>query len=84
MEHYVAFVNLQTYYIKNVLNDQFIMLFMATLLVDVLTGNIVALYQRKWNSKTGLNGTLKHLSIITLVFLLLPIISYTTNIPPVY
>ena len=55
-------------------------LYIVTLGVDILTGNIVAMYQRKWNSGTGINGSLRHLALATVMIILLPMITYTTNI----
>ena len=71
---------IQAYYIDTVFHDTLFLLYIATLGVDILTGNIVAMYQRKWNSSTGINGTLRHLALGTVMFILLPMISFTTNI----
>ena len=70
----------QSYYINNVFNDMVFILYIVTLGVDILTGNIVAMYQRKWNSGTGINGSLRHLALATVMVILLPMITYTTNI----
>lgn len=71
---------LQAYYIETVFNDTVFILYIATLSVDIITGNFVALSQRKWNSSTGINGTLRHLALGSVMFILLPMITYTTNI----
>lgn len=71
---------LQAYYINTVFNDTLFILYIATLGVDILTGNIVAMYQRKWNSSTGINGSLRHLALGSVMLILLPMITYTTNI----
>ena len=71
---------IQAYYIDTVFHDTLFILYIATLGVDILTGNIVAMYQRKWNSSTGINGSLRHLALGTVMFILLPMISFTTNI----
>ena len=73
-------LQLQEYYIEQVFNDTIFLLYLVSLLVDIFTGNIVAIVQRKWNSKTGINGTLRHFALFTVVGLLLPTISYATNI----
>lgn len=73
--------DLQLFYFKNVLNDSLFLLYLATVTVDIITGNIVALYLRKWNSRTGLNGTLRHIGLFIVVVFLLPMISFTTQIP---
>ena len=70
----------QAYYINNVFNDMVFILYIATLFVDILTGNIVAMIQRKWNSSTGINGSLRHLALGSVMLILLPMITYTTNI----
>ena len=74
------FSEVQAYYINNVFNDMVFILYIVTLGVDILTGNIVAMYQRKWNSGTGINGSLRHLALATVMIILLPMITYTTNI----
>lgn len=74
-------VELTDYYIEQVLNDTVFMLYLTTLIVDLITGNAVALYERKWNSKTGINGTVRHLSLFVVTILLLPMITYVTGIP---
>lgn len=73
-------IQLHDFYVSNILNDTIFILYLTTLLVDLITGNSVALYQRKWNSKTGINGTIRHLSLFVVVVLLLPIITFVTNI----
>ena len=35
--------------------------------------------QRKWNSSTGINGSLRHLALGSVMFILLPMITFTTN-----
>ena len=72
--------DIQTYYVDIVLNDTLFILYIATLGVDILTGNIVAMVQRKWNSSTGINGSLRHLALGSVIFILLPMITFTTNI----
>lgn len=71
---------LQAYYIETVFHDMVFILYVATLGVDILTGNVVAMSQRKWNSSTGINGTLRHLALGSVMFILLPMITFTTNI----
>ena len=74
------FGELQAYYVETVFNDMVFILYIATLGVDIVTGNIVAMVQRKWNSSTGINGTLRHLALGSVMFILLPMITFTTNI----
>lgn len=75
------FIQMHEYYINEVLNDTIFMLYLVSLLVDLFTGNAVALYQRKWNSKTGINGTVRHVALFSVMGLLLPMITYATNMP---
>lgn len=75
------FVELTDYYMDQVLNDTVFILYLTTLIVDLITGNAVAIYERKWNSKTGINGTVRHLSLFVVIILLLPMITYVTDIP---
>ena len=74
------FTEIQAYYLNNVFNDMVFILYIVTLFVDILTGNIVAMVQRKWNSSTGINGSLRHLALGSVMFILLPMITFTTNI----
>ena len=54
-------LQIQNFYLTEVFNDVIFLLYLTSLLIDMLTGNAVAIYQRKWNSKTGINGTIRHL-----------------------
>ena len=74
------FVQIQDYYLTTVFNDVIFLLYITTLLIDMLTGNAVAIYQRKWNSKTGINGTIRHLALFLVMSILLPMITFATNI----
>ena len=74
------FSEVQAYYVETVFNDMVFILYITTLGVDIVTGNIVAMYQRKWNSGTGINGSLRHLALASVMLILLPMITYTTNI----
>ena len=76
----IMFTEIQAYYLETVFNDTIFVLYIASLVVDMVTGNIAALTHRKWNSRTGINGTLRHLALGSVMFLLLPIITFTTNI----
>lgn len=76
-------IELHEFYINQILNDTIFILYLVTITVDVLTGNAVALYQRRWNSKTGINGTIRHLALFSVIGLLLPIITFTTHIPTI-
>lgn len=73
-------LQIQNFYTMEVFNDTLFILYLVSVLIDILTGNIVALYQRKWNSKTGLNGTLRHIALFSVMFFLLPVITFTTSL----
>ena len=76
----IGWLQLQTYIIEQVLIEPIFILYSVTLVIDILTGNGLALYQRKWNSKTGINGTIRHVTLFTVITLLLPTISYVSGI----
>ena len=73
-------LQIQNFYLTEVFNDVIFLLYLTSLLIDMLTGNAVALYQRKWNSKTGINGTIRHLALFLVMGILLPMITFATNI----
>lgn len=72
-------LQIQNFYLTEVFNDVIFLLYLTSLLIDMLTGNAVAIYQRKWNSKTGINGTIRHLALFLVMGILLPMITFTTN-----
>lgn len=72
---------LKTFYLDVVLNSTIIYLFLTSVFVDIITGNLAALYKGQWNSRTGLTGTIRHLSILTIVIFLLPMICYIMDTP---
>ena len=67
------------FFITEVISKPIFLLYGVSLLVDIITGNAVALTQRKWNSKTGINGTIRHVGLFSVMVLLLPMISFTTG-----
>ena len=73
------FVQIQDFYFKEVFNDVIFWLYVTSLLDDILTGNAVAIYQRKWDSKTGINGTIRHLALFLVMSILLPMITFATR-----
>lgn len=73
-------VKIQEFYVTEVFHDVIFILYLTSLLVDILTGNAVAMYQGKWNSKTGINGTIRHLALFLVMSILLPMITFATNI----
>ena len=73
-------LQIQNFYLTEVFNDVIFLLYLTSVLIDMLTGNVVAIYQRKWNSKTGINGTIRHLALFLVMGVLLPMITFATNI----
>lgn len=73
-------LQIQNFYLTEVFHDVIFLLYLTSLLIDMLTGNAVAIYQRKWNSKTGINGTIRHLALFLVMGILLPMITFTTKI----
>ena len=52
------------------------LLFVAALIVDNVLGHVKAIRTRTWTSKVGTNGILRHAAVVTVVFILLPAMSY--------
>ena len=73
-------LQIQNLYLTEVFNDVIFLLYLTSVLIDMITGNVVAIYQRKWNSKTGINGTIRHLALFLVMGILLPMITFATNI----
>lgn len=76
----IMLLQIQEYYVNVVFHDTVFLLYVVTLIVDIFTGNLVAVSQRKWNSNTGITGTLRHLALASVMVILLPMITFTTNI----
>lgn len=57
------------------LDDPLFWFYMATLVVDIITGNIKAWTTRTVDSKVGVRGTLKHFGLLAFVLLFLPNLS---------
>lgn len=64
---------------KGVIYNPVFFLYVAVLLVDLITGNIKAFIVKEWTSKVGLNGTLRHFAIFSLVLIMLPAITFYTG-----
>ena len=52
--------NFVVFFLNEYVTNIFFILYLAVLFADIVTGNLVALYEKKWNSHTGING--KHRS----------------------
>lgn len=76
-------IEIQNLYVHSIFENNLFILYIITLIVDILTGNAVALFQKKWNSRTGINGTIRHFALLSVAILLLPMITFTTNIPTI-
>ena len=65
-----------TSYYKDYLSDALVFLFVAALIVDNVLGHVKAIRTRTWTSKVGTNGILRHAAVVTVVFILLPALSF--------
>ena len=68
-------IEITTYY-KDYLYDGLVLLFVAALIVDNVLGHVKAIRTRTWTTKVGTNGILRHAAVVTVVFVLLPAMSY--------
>lgn len=65
--------------IQNLLNSRYIQVFLILVLMDILTGIFKAIYNKKLNSKIGLNGLIRHTLIMAIVIniaIFLPLFEY--------
>ena len=61
---------------RNLIQDnEIILLYLVSMIVDILLGNIVAWYTNDVDSSVGLRGTIKHLGLLAFVMLFLPVLS---------
>ena len=68
--------------IFNLLDSDYIFVFLTTIIIDIITGLLKGLYNNKLNSRIGLKGLIKHCCIILIVFtisVILPLMGYTTG-----
>lgn len=68
--------------ILNLLDNNYIFVFLTVIIVDIITGILKGIYNKKLNSKQGLKGLLKHCCIILITFtisVILPLMGYTTG-----
>ena len=66
----------------NLLDSNYIFVFLTVIIVDIFTGILKGLYNKKLNSRIGLKGLIKHCCIILIVFtisIILPLMGYTTG-----
>lgn len=61
---------------RNLIEDNpIILLYLVSMIVDILLGNIVAWYTSDVDSSVGLRGTIKHLGLLAFIMLFLPVLS---------
>ena len=68
--------------IFNLLDSNYIFIFLTAIIVDIITGILKGLYNNKLSSRIGLKGLIKHCCIILIVFtisVILPLMGYTTG-----
>ena len=66
--------------IFNLLDNNYIFVFLTVIIVDIITGILKGVYNKKLNSNIGLKGLIKHCCIILIVFtisVMLPLMGYT-------
>lgn len=66
----------------NLLDSNYIFIFLTAIIIDIITGILKGLYNNKLNSRIGLKGLIKHCCIILIVFtisIILPLMGYTTG-----
>ena len=66
----------------NLLDSDYIFVFLSVIIIDIFTGILKGLYNKKLNSRIGLKGLIKHCCIILIVFtisIILPLMGYTTG-----
>ena len=68
--------------IFNLIDSDYFFIFLTVIIVDIITGILKGIYNKKLNSKQGLKGLLKHCCIILITFtisIILPLMGYTTG-----
>ena len=68
--------------IINLIDSDYIFVFLTVIIVDIITGTLKGIYNKKLNSKQGLKGLIKHCCIILITFtisVVLPLMGYTTG-----
>ena len=68
--------------IINLIDSSYFFIFLTAIIVDIITGILKGLYNKKLNSRIGLKGLIKHCCIILIVFtisIILPLMGYRTG-----
>ncbi len=75
MEIYIAYSTLIMHF-ESAFKDPLFLLYTASVVVDIVLGNVRAWTTNDVASDVGVKGTLKHLGVFTFVILLLPPLTY--------
>ena len=75
MEIYVGYSTLIMHF-ESAFKDPLFILYAASVIVDIVLGNVKAWTTNDVASDVGVKGTLKHLGVFTFVILLLPPLTY--------
>lgn len=75
MEIYIAYSSLIMHF-ESAFKDPLFILYTASVIVDIVLGNVKAWTTNDVASDVGVKGTLKHLGVFTFVILLLPPLTY--------
>ena len=59
---------------QNLHTNNYFILYLAVLFSDIIVGNVTAWLKHKWDSNVGMKGTIKHLSVLLMVIILLPVV----------
>ena len=59
---------------QNLHTNNYFILYLAVLFSDIIIGNVTAWLKGKWDSAVGMKGTIKHLSVLLMVIILLPVV----------
>lgn len=57
-------------FLENLMDNQFVLIFSITTILDIFLGSIRAFKERKWNSTVGINGALRKVAMIGSLFFL--------------
>lgn len=57
-------------------SNTYFILYLAVLFSDIIIGNVTAWLKHKWDSNVGMKGTIKHLSVLLMIIILLPVVEW--------
>lgn len=61
---------------QNLHSNTYFILYLAVLFSDIIIGNVTAWLKHKWDSNVGMKGTIKHLSVLLMIIILLPVVEW--------